>query len=349
MSSSVTIPAGSVVLVSGATGFVATHVIGNFLKRGYKVRGTVRDLASSSWLVDEKHFKSYADSGDFELVVVPDISAIDAFDEAVKGVSAIAHLATVLTFDPNPENVIPQTVSGVTSVLTAAAKEPSVREVVVTSSIVASIMPVGTKDHRPDTVVDRNTWNESAVQAAWAPPPYEPSRPMMTYAASKIAAEKEVWRFMNEIKPQFTINVVAPSGIIGQPLHQKHVDKPGNWVKSLFEGDKQTLDTAFGSFFVDVEDIALLHVGSILDPKIKNARLHAWGHSANWNDFLVVLRELRPKKDFIADWPDYYHLRISTDQSQSVALLKKWGTLGGWKPLRDSLLETVESPYFQLE
>ncbi|KAH7021909.1 aldehyde reductase [Ilyonectria destructans] len=288
-----TIPVGSVVLVTRATGFVTSHVIRKFLKRGYKVRGTsVATLNSSSFLISQ---------------------LIMRFDEAIKGVSAIAHVARILGFDPNPNNVIPHTVARVTSILTAASKDPSVREtvreIVFTSSIVAAILSMAGKD----TCVDRHTWNEVVV---------------------KVAAEREIWKFVEEKKPRYTVNVVCPSAITGQPLHQKHVEIPGNWVATIVRGDKAFLDPYFAVFFVDVQDIATLHVAAILDPE---------------NDFLRTLRELRPQKDFIADYPDPYHLPISTSQSDSIAILKKWGDQEGWKPLRDSIVETVENSFFQLQ
>ena len=357
-----TIPVGSWVLVTGATGFVASHVTRQFLKRGYKVRGTVRDLTQASWLVDDGHFKSYAENGDLELVVVPDLAADGAFDQAVKGVSAIAHIATIATFDPNPNNVVPPTVAGVTSILKAAAKEESVREIVFTSSIMAAILPLAGDDTR----VDRNTWNEAAVQAAWAPPPYEPSRSMLTYAASKVAAEKEVWKFVEENKPHYTVNVICPSGITGEPLHKRHAEPPTHWVTTVFKGDTASLDPfqagkyslphylqshhlIFIAFFVDVNDIAILHVAVVLDPEVKNARLHTWGHSSNWNEFLAVLRKLRPQKEFIPDYSNPYYLTMSTDQSDSIALLGKWDAQDGWKPLDQSISESISSPYFQFE
>ncbi len=94
-----TIPKGSWVLVTGATGFVGSHLSKQFLERGYRVRGTVRDLKTAGWLVDDV-LKKYADRGDFALTEVPDLGADHAFDEAVKGVSAIAHVASIVTFVP---------------------------------------------------------------------------------------------------------------------------------------------------------------------------------------------------------------------------------------------------------
>lgn len=111
-----TIPKGSWVLVTGATSYVASHIIKQFLERGYRVRGTVRNASDVSWIVNEA-FKSYADTGDFKLIAVPDIGADHAFDEAIKGVSAILHVATVSSLSSDPNEVIPQTVAAATSIL----------------------------------------------------------------------------------------------------------------------------------------------------------------------------------------------------------------------------------------
>ncbi|KAH6693494.1 aldehyde reductase [Plectosphaerella plurivora] len=340
-----TIPVGSLILVTGATGFIATHVIAKFLSRGYKVRGTVRNLEQASWLVNDR-FKASAETGDLHLITVPDLAAEHAFDDAVKGVSAIVHIASILTFDSNPHTVIPQAVAGVTSVLAAALKEPSVKEIVFTSSLVAATRAI--VDH--ETTIDQNSWNEEDVKAAWAPPPYEPSRAMYVYAASKVAAEKALWQFVEEKKPHYTVNAVGPSGVIGEPLHEKHADNPANWLAALFKKQKALLDQYFGFYFVDVHDVAALHIAAVLDPEVKNARLQTWGHNANWNDFLPVLRELCPQRDFLPDWPEDFPLTHSpsTDQSESVALLRKWFNQDGWKPLKDSITEAVESPFFKL-
>ncbi|KAH6663303.1 hypothetical protein F5X68DRAFT_177957 [Plectosphaerella plurivora] len=344
MSLSTSIPVGSWVLVTGATGFVASHVTKQFLERGYKVRGTVRDLNSASWLIDN-HFQSFKDNGSLELIAVPDLGAEDAFVDAVKGVSAIAHIATISSLDPNPHNVVPQTVAGTVSILKAALMEPSVKEIVYTTTLLTATFP----GPGNDTKVERHTWNDGAVEAAWAPPPYDASRSMLTYTASKIAAEKALWSFVEENHPHFTVNAVSPGCVIGEPLHRKHFDSPVYWVRPLFQGDKATLEVFHTSVFVDVKDIALLHVAAILDPEVKNARLQAWGHLAHWNDLLAILRKLRPQREFIADYTDYEHLTMSTDFSQPFALLKKWGGQDGWRSLEAGLAEGIDSPYFNDE
>ncbi|KAH6951963.1 aldehyde reductase [Fusarium avenaceum] len=338
------IPTGSWVLVTGATGFIASHVVRQFLHRGYKVRGTVRDVAQASWLIDG-HFKSYAESGSFELAAVPDFSIPGAFDEAVKGMSAVAHVAAITTFDPDPNKVIPPSVTGVQAILSAAAKEPSVKEVVFTSSIMAVILPALSEE----TIrVGRDTWNDYVMELASAPPPYDASNSVYVYAAGKVAAEKEVWRWVEENKPKFNTNVICPYGVVGEPLHKKHVDVPVHWVSILFKGGKEQLDAFPASFFADVGDVATLHVAAVLDPAVNNARLHTWGHRTHWNDFLTTIRRIRPQREFIEDWPKPQYLTMYTDQSESVDLLRKWGGQNGWKALETSITESVENEYFTL-
>lgn len=99
------------------------------------------------------------------------------------------------------------------------------------------------------------------------------------------------------------------------------------------------------AFYVDVKDVALLHLAAMLDPEIKNVRLQSWGHRAHWNDILAILRKLRPQKEFIDGYPSPYYLKVSVDQSESVALLRKWSSKHGWTSLEDSISESINNPY----
>ena len=101
---------GSLILITGVSGFLASHTANQFLESGYRVRGTVRSREKAQWLFDlfdEKYGK-----GRFEVAVVPDMELDDAFDEAVDGVDAICHMASVVTFSEKPEEVIPATIKG---------------------------------------------------------------------------------------------------------------------------------------------------------------------------------------------------------------------------------------------
>lgn len=84
-------------LVTGASGYIAAHVIHQLLEAGYKVRGTVRS-ESSAQKVRETHSR-YADALSFSYV--KDIAAPGAFDEAVVGVDGVRILNTSSTSNSN--------------------------------------------------------------------------------------------------------------------------------------------------------------------------------------------------------------------------------------------------------
>jgi hypothetical protein len=98
----VAVSAPSKVLVTGANGYLATWVVKKYLEAGYSVRGTVRSLSKSAFLKDK--FAHYGDR--FELVPVEDTDKDGAFDEAVKDVDAIAHIASPFRYkSANPDGM----------------------------------------------------------------------------------------------------------------------------------------------------------------------------------------------------------------------------------------------------
>ncbi|CAI6337888.1 unnamed protein product [Periconia digitata] len=160
------IPQGARVLVSGANGFIASHVVKQLLRNGYKVRGTVRNLKSSSWLI--ALFESQYGKGFVELVEVPDMAAKGAFDEAVRGVSGFIHTATPVMQIQDPNIAVPTVVEGTKNALQSAVKA-GIKRFVLTSSSTAASSPIPNKVF----TMDEKTWNEVAVKNAWAPPPYD--------------------------------------------------------------------------------------------------------------------------------------------------------------------------------
>lgn len=62
----------SKILVTGANGFAAIHIVDTLLKRGYSVRATIRSESKGAHL--KKLFGKYGDQ--LELVIVPDITKV---------------------------------------------------------------------------------------------------------------------------------------------------------------------------------------------------------------------------------------------------------------------------------
>lgn len=79
------------VLVTGATGYLASHVINELLQRGYEVVGTVRSLANKekyAFLYELPHAKERLEMREADLLNA------ESWDEALKGITSILHVAS---------------------------------------------------------------------------------------------------------------------------------------------------------------------------------------------------------------------------------------------------------------
>lgn len=226
------IPKGALVLITGATGLIGSHIADQFLQHGYRVRATTRDASKHAWLTP--FFSQRYGPGQFSLVSIPDMQAVEAFDAVTQGAAAVVHVATEMTFSPDPHAVVPGTIAMVLSAMRSAAKHDSVKRFVLTSSSFAALLP---QPNTPGTVTSE-TWNDEAVEHAYRPPPYEAERVFSVYAASKTLAEKAAWEFMREEKPGFQFSTVLPGINFGRSLdvvNQGHPSTAG-MLASLFNG-----------------------------------------------------------------------------------------------------------------
>ncbi|KAF6218188.1 hypothetical protein HO133_006148 [Letharia lupina] len=274
------------------------HVADQLIQAGYRVRGTSRDTTKTAWIT-EMFDKRYGE-GKFEAVVVKDMAESGAFDEACKGVSGVAHVASVLTFDSDPNKVIPTVVNGAVNAATSAAKQTSVKRFVYTSSSTAITAP------RPNVEITISTenWNNEDVKAAWEPPPFEAKGAWSPYGASKTQAEQEMWKFVKEHEPGFVLNAVLPNTNMGEILSDKRPASSGGWVRSVYNRNLNAVKDVPPQWMVNVKDTARLHVAALLDPEVENERILAFAHPYNWNDVLAVLRKIHPDKNFPTDVED---------------------------------------------
>ena len=257
-------------------------------------------------------------------------------DHDTKGVSGVVHVASVVTFDHDPNKVIPQVIAGAVNAIEAAAKTPSVKRFVYTSSSTAITAP------RPNEKYELKVedWNTADVEAAWKPPPYEPTRNWAVYGASKTQAEQAIWKFAKEKKPDFVVNAVLPNANIGEILSEKQPASTGAWAKALYYGGLDKVKDIPPQWMVNVKDTARIHVSALIDADVENERILAYAYPFNWNDILASLRSLYPDKTFNEDIPNAPRDLSIVDNSRGAELLRAHGR-EGWTSLEESVKDNT--------
>ena len=194
-----------VVLVTGASGFIATHTIKNLLVEGrYRVRGTVRN-SSNEAKVAPLHALVPDAARPLELVDA-DLTSEEAWKDAVRGCTYVLHIASPFPRDP-PKNVeeglIRPAVEGTLSVLRACAESGTVKRVVLVSSIAAVSSGLNGESGK---VYTEDDWS---VEENCFP-----------YELSKYKAERAAWDFVEKLEDskKFEFITVCPSAVIGPVL-----------------------------------------------------------------------------------------------------------------------------------
>lgn len=224
------IPQGSLILVTGVSGMIAVHIADEALQAGFQVRGTVRSVEKGQAIAE------LLKTARFEYVVVEDMAADGAFDEAMKGVSAVVHTASIHNFSGNLGDVSPPLVRGSMNILEAALANSTVKRVVFTSSTGTAANPrPGVRFH-----IGRDTWNEEAIDLVRTTPPDKQAEmgfdwKMQVYRVAKVETERAIWDFVERQKPPFAVNVINPGLNFGKAKGSMGVS--GAQVLNVLDGN----------------------------------------------------------------------------------------------------------------
>ncbi|KAE9570610.1 Aldehyde reductase 2 [Colletotrichum fructicola] len=325
------LPQGSTVLVTGANGYIGSHIANTILEQGYRVRGTVR--SPKPWL--DELFQSKYGKDKYESITLSNFEDEEALAKAFDGVSAVAHVASDVSFSKDPNAVIPWVVKATETVLAAAAKFPAIKRVVLTSSSSAVIIP---ETNKPGDRVDENTWNDSAVKSAWDPSLAEDKKPYYIYAASKTEGERAAWKWVGKNKPGYVFSTVLPNCNWGEILHPEIYGSTMGWVRDVLKGDYEAFALYVPQYFVDVVDTARLHAIALLGENVESQRIFGFAEEVNRSDVFKTLRALRPDNENIPE-PDEnegHDLTEVVPAKKAEQLLKDYYGRG-WTGYKESL------------
>ncbi len=247
----------STVLVTGGSGFIASHCILKLLAQGYGVRATVRDLKRESE-VRSLLKTGGAESGANLNFCAASLEADSGWADATAGCDYVLHVASPFpaSVPKHEDELIIPAREGALRVL-RAARDAGVKRVVLTSSF-AAIGYGHPAQAAPFTEADWTDVNSPAVSA---------------YAKSKTLAERAAWDFMAREGGRLELAVVNPVGVFG-PALGADFSTSILIIKRMMDGTIPGMpNVSFG--VVDVRDVADLHLLAMAQPQAKGERFLA--------------------------------------------------------------------------
>jgi nucleoside-diphosphate-sugar epimerase len=242
------------VLVTGGTGLVGSHLLLRLLQDNFRVRAIYREGSNLKWV--EKVFAYYTlNAGDlFSRIewVKADLNDIPALEAAFQDVEVVYHTAAFISFDPRQYKELQKVNTEGTANLVNLCLAKKIKKLCYVSTIGAIGKSLNGTMARED-----NEWIE---------------RDTNVYAITKHAAEMEVWRGIQEGLAAIIVN---PGVIVG----------PGFWEKGSGElftiaNKGYTYYPPGGTGFVSVNDV-IRTIRYLMDSTQKNER------------FILVAKNLR--------------------------------------------------------
>ena len=250
------------ILVTGGTGLLGSHLLLDLIKAGREVRAIKR--ASSNTEMVRKVFSYYIDNPD-ELAgkiqwVDADLMDYGAIGDAIAGVDEIYHCGAVVSFYPKDHKaMLKVNIEGTANLVNMAIENR-----VAKFCYVSSVATLGRAENN----------DVSTEETYWVP-----SKKNSVYGISKYGAEREIWRGMEE---GLNAVIVNPSVIMG----------PGFWddnsglFRLVYEGLKYYTRGVNG--YVDARDVSKA-MTSLMDRNIFGQRFICSAANLSYQDFFTLI------------------------------------------------------------
>ncbi|MBL8598255.1 MAG: NAD-dependent epimerase/dehydratase family protein [Devosia sp.] len=278
------------ILVTGASGFVGKWCVVKLLEKGYRVRGTVRSEAKAAQVRETVGALVGAEAMARLDLVQADILDDKGWPEAMAGVAAVMHVATVIRGDePRDQSLVIRPALEGTERILKATHAAGIKRLIVTSSIATVGYGHGhttgtrTYDETHFTNLDNMRWT-------WA------------YCIGKTKAERLAWSLAKDFGLDMT--TIHPGAIIGPALDEDASISVG-MVGGLLDNSTPALPSN-GFSIVDVRDVADMHVAALEKPESIGQRYLATAEYMPFPEVGRVVQELYPDRKIVnraaPDW-----------------------------------------------
>ncbi len=294
------------IFVTGASGFIAKHIVLKLLDAGYHVRGSVRTDARADE-VRAAMMAHLADTADLDQrlsFVTLDLMSDKGWSTALKGVDALMHTASPFPLsEPTDENdLIRPAVDGSLRAL-GAAKSAGVNRVVLTSSVAAV--------YAQKVIPQQATYTEDD----WTDPD---SPAASAYVRSKTLAERAAWDFVAE-NPAIKLTTINPVLVLGPALDAKFGSSL-EIIQRVLRG-KDPAIPALNFDIVDVRDIAEMHVAALSTPQSEGKRVIGSSGDMWFRDLALHLKSLYPARPITTRQAPNWFIRLYALVDPTVRLI----------------------------
>ena len=329
------------VVVTGASGYIGSHIVANLLSKGKKVRATVRDSGDKERV---EHLKNMKITGDGSLEIVEmDLFDEDSVNRAINGATDVIHTAAVVIIRSRnaQEKIVDPSVIGTENIISAIEKCGTVERFVHTSST-AAIRPENWNDG------DVLTTETFAKDATLENNPYG----LAKYSAEMVVRD---WHRQKGGAKKPRMVTIHPCMVFGPPLSPRHLRGSLSIIMMLVNRELPLL-LPMQISIVDVRDVAEAHVRALTMGENGGRYLTVAGEMM-WSDVSRILKKEYPKRKWpFRQLPYYFALIVSAFHPRvSISWARRhlknklyWDAspaekdLGmKWKSIDETLIDTI--------
>jgi nucleoside-diphosphate-sugar epimerase len=336
------------VLVTGGTGFVASHLVEHLLTRGYPVHATVRSLANAAKVEPLRQLEARF-PGQLTLFEA-DLLKPGSFDTAMGGCRVVFHVASPFLMperirDGRADVLEPAQV-GTRNVVASVNATPTVERLVFTSTVGAIFGDyIDVLSMKDQTLTEEYVNTTSTLENN----PYHYAKTVAEREARQAAEEQDRWSMV-------TVN---PGLILGPSFTPASDSGSLFLLNELMSGYFFYGAPNFSFTFVDVRDVATAHVSAAEQESAAGRYILAHRDMVSFARMANIIRDRYPRKYLIPrhgvpDWAvrvlgprfgltqqyirNHLGIRFAVDNRRSVEELGV-----AYRPVEETVLDHYES------
>ena len=241
--------ANKLVLVTGASGFIASHCIKSLLLNNCKVIGTVRDLKKREKY--ENLFNLVPSKKKNLKIVEADLLEKDKWLDITKNCDYVLHIASpvyVKYKKKDKKNLLESGKLGTRNVLEACIAN-GIKKIVITSSV-AAVFYQKTKKLK-FTSLDFSDDDTNSL-----------------YAKTKLEAEKEIFKIAFKNKGKINMTILNPGIVLGEYLMPNYTASSHHLTRFF----KTRFITNIYMFVISIEDVVDAHIKCLKNLDVTNGK-----------------------------------------------------------------------------